>query len=73
MLTQSTIGDSGVGDSGGSVLESPINKAQFNPMTCLGWGLEWYTPVIAILGIPSYILIPYRGALKTIFSSGKSS
>ena len=30
MLTQSTIGDSGVGDSSGSVHESPTNQAQFN-------------------------------------------
>ena len=29
MLTQSTIGDSGVGDSGGSVHESQTNKTQF--------------------------------------------
>ena len=30
MLTQSTIGDSGVGDPRGSVHESPTNQAQFN-------------------------------------------
>ena len=30
MLTQSTIGDSGVGNSSGSVHESPTNQAQFN-------------------------------------------
>ena len=30
MLTQSTIGDSGVGDSSGSLHESPTNKAQVN-------------------------------------------
>ena len=30
MLTPSTIGDPGVGDSSGSVHESPTNQAQFN-------------------------------------------
>ena len=68
MLTQSTIGDSGVGDSSGSVHESPTNQAQFNliyPNQMLG---------IQALGIRAvYLLHCLPGILRRTCQKGEIS